>query len=389
MTAQQEAQIGYCTNVHAGPTLAQTKANLERYALAVKRAVRPQAEMGIGLWLAAPAVQELLATGQAEPFAAWLAEVGLTPFTFNGFPYGDFHGPVVKQRVYEPTWWEADRLTYTLQLIEAQHRLLPPGREGTISTLPIAWSEPQPSQEQLAQAAKNLRSAVAAMQRLQLDTGRSISLCIEPEPGCYLQRSDDIIAFFRDWLLTGNDADAVREHLRVCHDVCHAAVMFEPQAEVLHKFAAAGIRVGKVQVSSAVAARFDELSSADRHAAFAQLSAFHEPRYLHQTCIRQGNQPAKFYEDLPQALATIATGAEPVGEWRMHFHVPIYLTTFGHLHATQNDIHECLAALRETSTCQHFEVETYAWGVLPTELQVAELADGIAKEMDWFYRTLR
>jgi hypothetical protein len=381
-------QIGYCTNVHAGPTLEQTRANLTRYALAVKQTVRPNDSMGVGLWLAAPAVQELLSTGQAAEFADWLASVGLIPFTFNGFPYGDFHGPVVKHRVYEPTWWEPERLSFTLQLIEAQHRLLPAGLEGTISTLPIAWSQPHPTHAQLTLAAQNLRTAAVAMQRLKAETGRVISLCLEPEPGCYLQRSDDMVHFFQEWLFREGDEAVVREHLRICHDVCHAAVMFEPQTEVLQKYAAAGIQVGKVQVSAAVAARFNELAPAERQAAFKQLSAFHEPRYLHQTCIQQAGEAAVYYEDLPQALATVAEHASPTGEWRMHFHVPIYLSAFGALHATQPEILECLRVLQATSSCQHYEVETYAWGVLPKELQVSDLAIGIAHEMDWFYRQL-
>src|SRR3954462_452881 len=103
-------EIGYCTNVHAGPTLAQTKANLERYALALKQRVRPDQPMGVGLWLAAEAASQLLASGGASDFAAWLSEVGLMPFTFNGFPYGDFHQAEVKHRVYHPTWFEPARL---------------------------------------------------------------------------------------------------------------------------------------------------------------------------------------------------------------------------------------------------------------------------------------
>ena len=78
----------------------------------------------------------------------------------------------------------------------------------------------------------------------------------------------------------------------------------------------------------------------------------------------------------------------PQGEWRTHFHVPVYLQGFGQLTATQSDIHECLAAIRATSDCRHFEVETYAWGVLPQELRVPDLADGIAREMNWFYQTV-
>lgn len=381
--------IGYCTNVHAGPTLAQTKANLERYALAVKRQVRPKEPMGVGLWLAADAAAQLLMSGGTEDFAAWLADVGLVPFTFNGFPYGDFHQAEVKHRVYEPTWFAPARLQYTLQLIEIIDKLLPPGRSGSISTLPIAWSLPPPTNAQMRVAADQFRTAATAMKRLRERTGRMITLCLEPEPGCLLQRSDDIVALFADWLLPGGDEAAVREHLAVCHDVCHAAVMFEPQAEVLRKYAQAGIKVGKVQVSAAVSVDFDALSPSDRAAAFTQLAAFHEPRYLHQTCIRHGSLSPMFYEDLHLALATVPSDAAPRGEWRTHFHVPVYLQQLGQLSATQNEIHECLAAIRATSDCRHFEVETYAWGVLPPELRVPDLADGIAREMNWFYGIAR
>lgn len=380
--------IGYCTNVHAGPTLAQTKANLERYALSVKRQVRPHEPMGVGLWLAADAAAQLLSSGGVDDFAAWLADVGLVPFTFNGFPYGDFHQAEVKHRVYHPTWFEPQRLHYTLQLIEIIDKLLPPGRTGSISTLPIAWSTPEATPAQMRAAADHLRAAAAAMKQLHERTGRRITLCLEPEPGCLLQRSDDIVSLFKDWLLPGSDEAAIREHLGVCHDVCHAAVMFEPQEEVLRKYAAAGIKVGKVQISAAVAVDFDTLSAADRSAAFAQLSGFHEPRYLHQTCIRRGSAQTLFYEDLHLALATVPDSAAPQGEWRTHFHVPVYLERFGQLTATQNDIRECLTAIQSTSDCRHFEVETYAWGVLPQELRVPELADGIAREMNWFYQTV-
>jgi hypothetical protein len=381
-------EVGYCTNVHAGPTLPQTKANLERYALAVKRQVRPHEPMGVGLWLAAQGARELIDSGQAPAFGDWLAAVGLVPFTFNGFPYGDFHQSVVKHRVYEPTWWEPERLAYTLDLIELIDQLLPAGRRGSISTLPIAWGMPQPTAEQMAAAARNLRTAAAAMARLHAERGRHVSLCLEPEPGCVLQRSDDIVRLFADWLLPGGEESQVREHLQVCHDVCHAAVMFEPQAEVLRKYAAAGIGVGKVQVSSAVRVDFDRLGSDERRQAFAQLAAFHEPRYLHQTCVRRGENEPQFFEDLPLALGSVGANELPSGQWRTHFHVPVYLERFGGLEATQDDIRQCLAAIAETSDCRHFEVETYAWGVLPRELQVPDLADGIAREMAWFYEEL-
>src|SRR5262249_24096139 len=199
------SQTGYCTNVHAGADLDTTRANLETYALAVKARVSPRFPMGVGLWLSASAAENLLRERKVEQFRDWLREVGVVPYTFNGFPHGDFHQPIVKHRVYEPTWWQRDRLEYTLDLIAIQHMLLPEGMPGSISTLPIAWGLPVPSHERLNQAAVNLRKVAERLARLERESGRVICLCIEPEPGCYLQRSRDVVRFFHDYLWAGDD----------------------------------------------------------------------------------------------------------------------------------------------------------------------------------------
>src|SRR5262249_26695877 len=152
---------------------------------------------------------------------------------------------------------------------------------------------------------------------------RCICLCLEPEPGCVLQRSTDVVRFFKDHLLGGPDEAIVRRHLRVCHDICHAAVMFEEQTEVLQRYRDAGIEVGKVQVSSAVRMALDDRPKGDRAAALQQLAGFNEERYLHQTMVCLPSGSPSFYEDLPAALRT-ADADDPAGEWRVHFHVPVY-----------------------------------------------------------------
>jgi len=88
-------------------------------------------------------------------------------------------------------------------------------------------------------------------------------------------------------------------------------------------------------------------------------------------------------------LALKAESLDPRGQWRVHFHVPIYLSEFGRLRATQDEISRCLAAAAKHTNCKHFEVETYAWGVLPAELKQPELAAGIAEELKWFDSLLR
>jgi hypothetical protein len=384
----RSVQTGYCTNVHAGADLDHTRANLERYALAVKRLASPDAPMGVGLWLSASAARRLVTEGRVGGWAAWLREVGLVPFTLNGFPFGDFHQPVVKHRVYYPTWAEPDRLNYTRDLIAILDGLLPPGLEGTISTLPLAWGNPAPEAAELARMASALRQLAGELARRERETGRQISLCLEPEPGCVLQRSEDVLRFFEEYLLPGQDEAPLRRHLRVCHDICHQVVMFEDQAEVLASYRAAGIRVGKVQVSSAVC--LPPGGSAEEHrAALAQLSEFAEDRYLHQTVIRDGGRAAPvFYEDLPAALTSAHAGQAGSG-LRVHFHVPIYLERFGRLEASPWAIRECVSAVAAQADTAHFEVETYAWGVLPPELRQPDLASGIAREMTWFADTLK
>jgi hypothetical protein len=376
-------RIGYCTNVHAGATLAETRANLERHALEVKRRYSPDRPMGVGLWLSAKAAEELLLSHAEREFAEWLATRGLVPYTLNGFPYGDFHQPSVKHRVYEPTWWEPQRLHYTMQLAEIHDAILPLGLEGSISTLPISWGRPCPDRAELEQAAANLRQAAAWLHQLEQESGRLIYLCLEPEPGCVFSFADDVVHFFQ-WQLFGHEDEAtVRRHIRICHDICHAAVMFEDQEQVLQKYKSAGIEVGKIQVSSALRMAldlFEPPAAQARAAAVKQLAQFAEDRYLHQTVVRRDAEDI-FYEDLQAAIN--AESGEERGEWRVHFHVPIYLKEFGRLESTQEQILPALAAAARHSNCQHYEVETYAWGVLPAELKQPELAAGIAEELQW------
>jgi sugar phosphate isomerase/epimerase len=379
--------LGYCTNVHAGASYEQTRANLERYAIAVKARVSPDAPMGVGLWLSAKAARELIEQDRLAEFADWLGEKGLVPFTFNGFPHGDFHEPVVKHKVYRPDWRDRTRLDYTLDLVTIQDRLLAAGSEGSISTLPVGWgADIAESSAGVDEAARNLCRLVEHLHRLEEETGRLIHVDLEPEPGCYLDTSEDVVGLYRDQLFRQVDEDKVRRYLRVCYDICHAAVMFEDHAKALRRYAGAGIEIGKVQVSSAVRVDFDRLTQDERKVALEQLQGFAEDRYLHQTVIRRSGDDRivdSFIDDLPAAITAHDGVAGPAGEWRIHFHVPLFVDRFGLLETTQGHIGELLAEAQSSSQVRHFEAETYAWGVLPQELQMADLSEGIAKELSW------
>lgn len=378
-------KIAYCSNVHAGADLAETRGNLETHAKRVKELFSPEGPMGIGLWLSAQSAGELVGDpDRGDAFRLFLAEAGLNPFTFNGFPFGNFHQEVVKREVYLPTWFQRDRLGYTQTLARLIDLLAAPG-VATISTLPIGWRAAV-SQDDLQEAGRLMRELVESLRRMEAETGRLVRLCIEPEPGCVIQYSRDVVDFVENYLLIGGMEDVTRRHICVCHDICHAVVMCEEQSEVLQTYRASGIGVGKVQVSSAIVVDFDEIPATDRGLAHDQLSSFAEDRYLHQTTVQKRDGEVDFYDDLPMALAALDDPKDAEGTWRIHFHVPVHLSRFGLLQSSQQAIRDCVECCRDHSDVEHFEVETYAWNVLPADLRPEDLSVGIADELAWFSR---
>jgi hypothetical protein len=185
------------------------------------------------------------------------------------------------------------------------------------------------------------------------------------------------VSFFKNHLLPGRDESHVLRYIRVCHDTCHASVIFEDQQAAIKSYFTNGIRIGKVHVSSAIEA---DLGADSSELVPDQLKTFQEDRYLHQTYVKQSGTDAA-YDDLPQALRETNIKAE--GTLRCHFHVPVFIEEFGHLKTTSHEIVDCLRNIYKMSDCRHFEVETYAWTVLPDELRTEDLAEGIARELIW------
>lgn len=377
--------VGYCTNVHPGRDLPTTLSQLETHAVAVRQELGWH-QLGVGLWLSRRTAAELLATesGTSE-FRRWLEKRGLVPYTLNGFPYGDFHQDVVKHAVYQPTWLEPARYDYTLDLakilcsLRADHGTA--SSVGTISTLPIGW----PSDDVAAgipYAAQQLRRLADELAELHDTTGCLIDVCIEPEPGCVLGDLSSTLEFFREHLLVGTkeQSDRVLRHLSICYDTCHAGVMHDRANEMIPLMRESGIRIGKVQVSSALEVDFDRLSPSDRSTAWEQLRSFVEPRYLHQTQVYFGDNQILTFDDLPRALEH--PEAYQRGTWTVHFHVPISESMAGCLGTTQAAIFDLIDAVATHSwQPTHWEVETYAWNVLPAELQSSTLSEGIAREV--------
>lgn len=383
-------QLTYCTNVHPGEGLAEVMDALSEHAVRVKALVCPNAPFAIGLRLSAHAASELEEPGRLDELRALLASQGLYVFTINGFPYGDFHGTRVKERVYLPDWREATRLAYTDRLARLLAELLPEqDLYGSISTVPGAFKA-EVATGDVERITHQLVRHVAQLVQLERDTGRHIVLALEPEPHCMLETVAETVAFFERnvWApasltrlgatlgISESEASrALHRHLGVCLDLCHAAVEYEDPQTCIEALESAGVLIAKVQISAGLT--LDPRKQASREA----LTAFRDEVYLHQVVARSAQELTR-YADLPEAEAALSAGAG-AEEWRVHFHVPIFHAELSPLGTTQNFVRAALARHRTKPISQHLEVETYTWGVLPAALRDAPVHESIARELTW------
>ena len=388
--------LTYCTNIHPGESWEEVRRNLERYTLPVKRMISPDEPFGVGLRLSARAAEQLAAPAELEALREYMRENGLYVFTFNGFPYGTFHGEPVKEEVYLPDWTDQARLRYTDQLADVMAALLPDeeGATGTISTVPGAFRERVHTDAEVDTMATMIARHAAHLYRLREETGKRIALALEPEPCCYLEVTGDAVGFFQESLwqrstlqvfekLTGLAGGAAEEFLRdqvgICFDTCHMAVEYEGCEAAVRALQAAGIRITKAQITAGLEIDFD--GSAEDGERLAALRAFAEGVYLHQVVEMRGGTLRR-HVDLPGALAHWSAGDLP-DQCRVHFHVPVFREELGPFRGTQAYVAEFLELLKREPVAPHLELETYTWDVLPEAYRRESIVEAVAGELRW------
>ncbi len=399
MRISHDTHQTYCSNINPGAGWHEVFKALKDHLPAVKKQVSPDRPMGIGLRLSNLASLELQEVGTTA-LKDWMSNNGFYVFTMNGFPYGGFHRQRVKDHVHQPDWTKSERLDYTIRLFDQLADLLPEGQEGGISTSPLSykywWTKDQ-QQQVFEQSTRHLLEVVRFLNVIYQEKGVLLHLDIEPEPDGLIENSRETIDYFNQWLLPMAakllpkdlqvSAEEVKEivlrHVTVCYDVCHFAVAFESHQDVLDQFRKHGIRIGKIQISSALKSVLGERQQ--RTLLEEAYRSLDEPTYLHQVVAQSTTGDLHQYPDLPQALNHIHQ--PEMVEWRTHFHVPVFVESYGLLDSTRRDIEQVLCYWSESPMTQHLEVETYTWEVLPEELR-SEIDNSIAREMTWVKQQL-
>lgn len=359
--------LGYCTNVHPAEDVDAVLDQLATYAEPLRSRLGTDT-LGVGLWLSHTVAKALNDDPAAQRrFRAELRARGLEVVTLNGFPYGGFHAPVVKHRVYTPDWSDPARLDYTLTLARLLTMLLPEDvSEGSISTLPLGWRADWCPDR--AEAARYHLDALAhGLAKIAAATGRRIRVGFEPEPGCVLGRTSDLAEH-----LDGVDP----AWLGVCLDACHLAVEFEDPATAVAHVRAAGLDVVKLQASCA-------LEAPATPEALAALRSYVEPKFLHQTrMVRSGTVHGT--DDLAEAFHRLHKDRP----WRTHFHLPAHAQPPAPLRGTLDQLTDTFDALLggPVALTQQVEIEVYTWSVLPgmrSRESGDDLVSGLAEELRW------
>jgi hypothetical protein len=383
--------LTYSTLVHPADDWPQLWDSLQRYLPQVKQRISPHAPFGVCIRLSHLTAAELSSnTAERDRLKAFLQDHDLYVYTANAFVYGVFKNTQIKEQVYEPDWRTHERREYTKQVADILADICPAFATPSIQTAPLGFKPRVTGPDVVDAFTENVLQVCAHLVTLEQQTGKLLTLGLEPEPRCYLETTDETIAYFQQYLYTPTAAArlqqlahipmdtaiaALRRHLGVVFDIGHQAVGFEDIPASLQKLVDAGIPIVKLQEAASM--YIGEVTDEKIEA----LQRFAKTIYLSQTVECRGDH-LEHYLNLEEAFAGWQTDKTP-RQWRTHFHVPVFLEDFGPLHSTQFALAQALAMHKRTPLSRHLEIETYTWDVLPDQYKTGDIVDYVCRELEW------
>jgi len=383
--------LTYSTLVHPGDTWEEMWASLVNYVPKVKARVAPNVPFGVSLRLSAKSAEVLSSTpSERDKLRKFLADNDMYLYTVNAFPYGPFKNQVVKERVYEPDWRSEERTRYTCNVADVLADVVSEGVSPSIQSAPLGFKPRVTGADVVASYTEHVLRVAAHLVALEARTGRTVTLALEPEPFCFLETTDETVAYFRDHLYTGASAAALaklaripiseahvalRRHVGVVFDICHQAVVYENIAESLQKLVDAGIPIFKLQEAAAM--RVPEVTQK----IVDTLARYAKTIYLTQTVQKKDGKLTRFL-NLEDAFEAWRKDPGP-REWRTHFHVPVFLDSLGEFGTTRFAIEDALRFHKANPLSRQLEIETYTWDVLPDHLKTGDIVDYVTREIEW------
>src|SRR5438552_4101501 len=383
--------LTYSTLVHPADDWPQLWDSLQKYLPQVKKRISPNQPFGVCIRLSHLTAGELHAKkAEREKLKTFLGDNDLYVDTANAFGYGVFKHTQSKEQVYEPDWRTDERREYTKQVADILADICPQHVTPSIQTAPLGFKPRVTGPDVVDAFTENVLKVVAHLVKLERETGKLLTLGLEPEPRCHLETTDETITYFHEHLYTGKSAarvakladipmdtaiSALRRHLGVVFDIGHQAVGFEDIPLSLQKLVDAGVPIVKLQEAASM--YIGEVTDEKIEA----LQRFAKTIYLSQTVECRGDH-LEHYMNLEDAFAGWDKDKTP-RQWRTHFHVPVFLTDLGPFKSTQFALEQALAMHKKTPLSRHLEIETYTWDVLPDHLKTGDIVEYVCREMEW------
>ena len=325
----------------------------------------------------------------------WLKNNDAYLSSINGFVYQTFHQKYIKDKIYYPDWTSIDRVTYTQNLINILNILIKHDHEGSISTSPISytpWIKYRYNSYILFSASKNLTDVIKFLIQ---NTKKNIHIDIEPEPHCTIESSKNFIHFFNAWLLpiskkyiqkdlniTSKKIETLtKKYIRICYDICHLSVNFEKHQNAIQRLKKNNIKIGKIQVSSALTFKMPQTHIKKKDIIETLLTLKNSP-FLHQTNEKDKTNIKK-YRDISYALKDFHKKEN--NEFKIHCHMPLYLKKYKNIDTTHDETEAALKLLLDEIKIKHIEIETYTHSMISKTNQM----NSIIKEYDWVINLIK
>jgi hypothetical protein len=385
--------LTYSTLVHPGDTWPEMWNSLTTYVPQVKKRFCPDKPFGVSLRLSNASADALVSSpAERAKLKSFLTDNDLYLYTVNAFPFGPFKNQIVKEQVYEPDWRGEERARYTMHVADILADVGAINVNPSIQSPPLGFKPRVTGPDVVEAYAANIRRLAVHLHRLRERTGRTVTLAVEPEPACFLETTDETVDFFtrvlrseksltalgRDLGTNAEEARTIlRRHIGTVYDICHQAVEFENISVSLQKLVDNDIPVFKLQEAAAM--QVPKVTPA----AVAELRKWADSVYLTQTIEMKDGKMNRFL-NLEDAIAAYEKDPGGEREWRIHFHVPVFLETLGeHFKTTRFAIAEALAFHRKNPLSAQLEIETYTWDVLPAHLKTGDIVDYVTLELEW------
>ena len=115
-----------------------------------------------------------------------------------------------RSRSTSPTGARRSAREYTIDVADVLADVVAEGTSPSIQTSPLGFKPNVTGPDVVASYTEHVLRVAAHLVELEQRTGRTVTLAIEPEPFCFLETTDETVAYFEEHLYSGEAAAAAR-----------------------------------------------------------------------------------------------------------------------------------------------------------------------------------